>query len=366
MKKKFKRRVLFISLLPLGILLKYILSLYPEIVEKIYSSIFYAATGQIISKLFSVFPFSAAEIGLIAIILLVLFMIIKVIAQIIKNREYGFMLLKKYFFDIITAVCIMYFLFLCLWGFNYQREPFSTIANLDVHDATVSELYNVCEDIINRANNLRAKVAEDNSGCMYIPGGFKSVSERALYGYSKASTIYPELKGSFSNPKPVIFSTALSYSGIAGVFCPFTGEADVNVSQPDSMLPNTACHEMAHQRGFAREDEANYISYFVCSINPDYDFQYSGMLSALINCMNALYKHNPALYKKLSLKYSPGVTRDLRQNNLYWQRYQGPVQEFADKINDTYLKSNFQQDGVYSYGRMVDLIIAEYRKKASK
>ena len=34
----------------------------------------------------------------------------------------------------------------------------------------------------------------------------------------------------------------------------------------------------------------------------------------------------------------------------------------ADKINDTYLKANGQADGVQSYSRMVDLIVAYFEK----
>ena len=53
----------------------------------------------------------------------------------------------------------------------------------------------------------------------------------------------------------------LSYLGISGIFIPFTCEANVNATLPDWEIPFTACHELAHQRGFAREDEANYVGY---------------------------------------------------------------------------------------------------------
>ena len=160
----------------------------------------------------------------------------------------------------------------------------------------------------------------------------------------------------------MLLSKLMSYTGITGVYFPYTGEANVNIGPPDSMILSTACHEMAHQRGFAREDEANYISYFVCMQNPDADFQYSGVLLALINSMNALYTHDKKAYLELTKKYSPGLIRDLKQNNLYWEKHEGSLQKISDRINDAYLKSNMQNDGVYSYGRMVDLIIAEYRK----
>ena len=40
--------------------------------------------------------------------------------------------------------------------------------------------------------------------------------------------------------------------------------------------------------------------------------------------------------------------------------YEGGISKTADKINDTYLKVNGQADGVQSYSRMVDLIVAYF------
>ena len=73
----------------------------------------------------------------------------------------------------------------------------------------------------------------------------------------------------------------MSYTNITGIYSPFTAEANVNVSVPKSTLLFTTMHEMAHQRGFASENEANFIAYLTCIAHPDVDFQYSGYLNAL-------------------------------------------------------------------------------------
>ena len=54
---------------------------------------------------------------------------------------------------------------------------------------------------------------------------------------------------------------------------------------------------------------------------------------------------------------------DFQYNNLYWRQFEGAVAEVSTKINDSYLKANFQNDGVQSYGRMVDLLLADYRSR---
>ena len=360
MKKTIK--LFMIALIPVSAMLIYISSLRPDLVEKMYTKNFFMKVSPAFSSASGIFPFSAAEIIVIILIMIVIYYFITTIIKIIKNKSGKLGILIKFIINMLASLGVIYFGFLILWGFNYHRLPFSDIASLDVSPASVDELYEVCEDLVYRANRLRIYVREDKNGCMYIPGGFKSVSSRAYLGYMNASKIYPELRGNYGRPKPVIFSKIMSYEGISGVYFPFTAEANVNISQPDSMLPSAACHEMAHQRGFAREDEANYISYFACSLNPDLDFQYSGTLLALIHSMNALHAHDTARYKLLSSKYSDAVKRDMSQNDEYWRQYEGTIEKISSNINDAYLKSNMQKDGVYSYGRMVDLIIAEYRK----
>ena len=46
-------------------------------------------------------------------------------------------------------------------------------------------------------------------------------------------------------------------------------------------------------------------------------------------------------------------------------RSDGKVAEVQDKVNDAYLKGNGQSDGVQSYGRVVDLMLAWRRQGGS-
>jgi hypothetical protein len=272
------------------------------------------------------------------------------------------MLLRLFTYALVIFSCI-YFAFVVLWGINYHRQPFSVIADLDVRPASVSELVQVGEDILEKTNTLRTKVKETDSGTMLFPGGYREILSQADKGYIKAAELYPELGGKYGKPKPVMLSRLMTITGIWGVYFPITAEANVNISIPDSMIPESACHEMAHQRGFAREDEANYIASVVCRLHPSYEFQYSGTLSSLIHVMNTIYTYSPDEYKRLYAKYSDGVKRDLKELDESNKSSEGVVGEISNKINDTYLKANMQEDGVQSYGRMVDLLIAEYRKK---
>ena len=64
------------------------------------------------------------------------------------------------------------------------------------------------------------------------------------------------------------------------------------------------------------------------------------------------------------LTCSSSVQNDLNYYKRFWKGYSGTIETIGDKINDTYLKSQNQESGTKSYGAMVDLLIAENRKKS--
>jgi hypothetical protein len=258
-------------------------------------------------------------------------------------------------------VVVIYLVFNLMWGLNYSRMTFAQISGLPVGPGSVIELAELALHLTHRANELRGQVVEDEQGVMTLPDGIQAMFNRAHMGYERAAESYPELRGRYGRPKGVILSHYWSYTGIGGAFFPFTAEANVNIKMPHFMLPSTTTHEMAHQRGFAREDEANYIAYLTSTLHPDPDFQYSGVRLALTYTLNALYRYDTETWNEIRSQYSEGVNRDLRDWQEYTERYEGPVEQVSTSINNTYLKANRQDDGVHSYGRMVDLLLAEFR-----
>lgn len=52
------------------------------------------------------------------------------------------------------------------------------------------------------------------------------------------------------------------------------------------------------------------------------------------------------------------VLADLRDNNAFWDLYDGSISRMSDWMNDTYFRANGQADGIASYDKMVDLIIS--------
>ena len=92
--------------------------------------------------------------------------------------------------------------------------------------------------------------------------------------------------------KKSLFSTPLSYMGFTGYINPFTLEANINYNIPKISIPPTICHEIAHQIGYAFEDEANYIAIKTLSNSKDNFLKYSGNLMAVQYLLSEIRKND--------------------------------------------------------------------------
>jgi hypothetical protein len=253
-----------------------------------------------------------------------------------------------------------------LWGFNYDRQPVAMLLHYDLAPSRPEDLAALARDLIAEASRLREGLPEDEHGVLRLPDGRRGAMGRAGLGYARETLGHrlplPAMAG---RPKLVLLSPALSYLGIAGIFIPFTCEANVNSTLPEWEIPFTAAHELAHQRGFAREEEANYVGYLACRAHPDRDFQYSGTFRASLYALAALARADQEAYGRLRTGLSDALRRDLAALSAWNQRYASRLSDVQERVNDTYLKTQGQAQGVQSYGQIVDLLLAERRTAAT-
>ncbi|HEY9062583.1 MAG TPA: DUF3810 domain-containing protein [Pseudobacteroides sp.] len=358
------KRIIVIMLIPIGLLLFYGTAHTPELIEKYYSNLLGKKIIQLLSAITGLLPVSLMEFLVIGLILYILYNISTFVYRLTKAKGRRKQVVAGFFKKVFVFVSIIYIIFIVGWALNYNRYPFSRIASYNTGNVNIDELVEVCDKLIGQTNELRLEVREDEKGIMFLEKGKDKALSTAYQGYEELAKTYPEFIGDYGRPKGLLFSKVLSLQGLGGIYCPFTGEANVNMDMPDSSIPFVICHEMAHQRGFAREDEANFIGYLASMENPDVDFKYSGSISALNYAMNALYEKDREKFNSLRGKFSQEVNRDLKARNVYWKSYEGVVNKVSDAANDAYLKVNRQKDGNESYGRMVDLLI--YHNRQSK
>ncbi|MDU1882260.1 MAG: DUF3810 family protein, partial [Eggerthella sp.] len=224
------------------------------------------------------------------------------------------------------------------------------------------ELVALTATLADELGQARAQLGDDANLFDAEPGQFEQYAQESVEAMRKLAEQYPVLdRPLYSPPKPVLASELMSCANIGGMFFPFTMESNINVDNPFFVVPWTMTHELAHQCGFMREDEANFIAYLACKQSDDALMRYSGYLLAYDNAVSALRKVDPEAAKAIGSGLSAAVRRDLAQRAEHWAQYEGPVQDVSNAANDTYLKANNQADGMRSYGRMVDLLLAEQR-----
>ena len=245
-------------------------------------------------------------------------------------------------------------------GMNYHRTPFSELAGLPMEPSTVEELEELCLWLTDQIGEVSARTRRQENGLTALPDKMREKTRAAMMDLGER---YDELAGWYPKAKPVWTWKILSMEFLEGVFGPYTMEAHYNPDIPAYNQPAVLCHELSHLKGFMREDEANYIAYLACTGSEDPTLKYSGLLLAYTHSINALYKADYERFAAVREQLCEQAERDYAYHRVYWAQYEGPVSRVSDKVNDTYLRANAQEEGSKSYGRMVDLLLGEYRRR---
>lgn len=351
-----------VVLLSLALITRIILSFAardPNLVENLYSSTIYPYIAKGISFISGIIPISIAEVLLV---LIVLFIIIGIVTIIIKPKLF-LNNPRKIFHYVVRLLATIYILFYFSWGFNYFRQDYLILANMNESPTTYSELKELTIIMIKKTNEIRELLPEDDDGLLFIEEDLQQLGRMANDGFHNYNVGNIDLGGNYGRIKPVFLSKYMSYTGIAGIYIPFTSEPTINTDIPNQSLLTAISHEMAHQKGFAKEDEANFIAYKANINNPDERFQYSGYYLAMNYLMNEVYIESRDDYMLFYTKLSDGVKRDMEYTREYWKSKEGRVQETVNNMNDNYLKANNQTDGVRSYNGVVRLLLAEYKEQ---
>jgi len=361
---KYKRLKL-VLLIPLSLILTVAAKHSSFFAEQIYAKHIYKMISQVYSNITGIFPFSLAEILIITLPAIALALIVRFIIVIFIDRAHRKERLIKGVINVCCTISIIWFTFLICGGLNYYRYSFGVYSNLKIEKSSTQELYALTESLALEADALRSKItSSDNNGVFKLSKNNYELAKLAGQAYNSLSKDYPVLSGHYGPPKPILLSKIMSQTEITGIFIPFTMEANVNVDIPDYNIPFTMLHELAHMHGFMREDEANYLAYLAGMKSKDIELQYSSTMFALVITGNALYNNDPTLYFKVAELYSKEIKRDFKDNSDYWSQFENKtISTVSNKINDTYLKANNQTDGVRSYDRMLDLLLAKYRKE---
>ena len=302
-------------------------------------------------------PFSVAEVlvGLFAVTVLV-YLTAAVIGVIRKERK-----MRRICLILLTVLCIgltVYAAFCALWGVYYYGDDFATQSGLDDSPIALEDLKAVTVYFTTLVNRYAEQVPRDENGVCAMDRD--AILARSDQVYRNAEQLFPCLEGPDIRAKGVHFSRVVSYIDFTGFFFPFTAEANVNTDFPTSLFPSTVAHELAHQRGVAKEQEANFCAVLSSLTYGDPEYCYSACLLAYIHLSNALYDADRSTWSAIYSSLSEPVLRDLAANREYWKQFDTKVRKVYNTVYENFLYSYGQTLGLKSYGACVDLLVHYY------
>ncbi|WP_027138784.1 DUF3810 domain-containing protein [Gaetbulibacter saemankumensis] len=350
-----KNKTIIALLLIPQILLVKLLAHYPDFIEHYYSKGIYPMLSKIFRFTLGWLPFSFGDIFYsLAVIYIIRWFYI--------NRKRLRKDTKQWLIDVASAISIIYFAFHLFWGLNYYRLPLHKNLNLN-HDYTTEQLVSVTKKLITKTNELHLKITKNDTVKVNLPYSKTTILKMAPEGYKNLKTIFPNLDYHPKSIKKSLFSYPLTYMGFSGYLNPLTNEGQVNGVIPFFKFPSTTCHEIAHQLGYAAENEANFIGYLAAIHNTDIYFQYVGHSFGLRYCLNEIYFRDETLYENIVATVNKGILKNYKETRDFWQAHQNPTEPFFKMFYTGYLKANKQDKGLESYSYVVALLTNYYEHR---
>lgn len=363
---RFKLRYLLLLLPVLSFMGLYFMRKDPNLAEY-YARYIFPKIVWIPRFLVNLLPFSLLEVFATLGSLIVLILLIGFIWRMITKPDKRDRL-RRGLTLVIIIFCVMVPMFYLNFGYTYHRHALARNLELEIVKRPKEDLYALTKWMGDNLNLVSKEVNRDENGVIIPALSIDEVLQEADLAYahtarnSQHAFIKDHLYGGHVRVKGMSKPSShyWSYTGIVGIYVPFFVESTVNTAATYTEVISTSLHEVAHSYGFAREDEANFFSFYTGIHHPHPDFRYGAWLKAYIHTANALYKQDRDMHSELLGQLDSGIRADMNHRSAYWKQFEGPVKEVSTQINHGYLKSNFQESGVKSYGEVVDLFLAYY------
>jgi Protein of unknown function (DUF3810) len=326
-------------------------------VENFYTKDFYYFFGIALRYLFGWIPFSFGDI---------LYFIAGswIFWKLIKNSR---LLFKKKFTRQLLIAKLWKFIFICVglyivfnifWGLNYNRKGIAWQLNLPKIDYDTINLKLMQGMLLQKVNETKSSLVNQNTSYPVKSELFR----RAQSCYDQAAAAYPFIHYKGPSIKSSLYGLMGDYLGFTGYYNPFTGEAQVNTTVPKFLLPYITLHEMGHQVGYAKEDEANFSGYLAAAVSHDTLFQYSTYLDLFVYANREVFYFDSTFSKLAIEQLIPEVKADLLEWRRFNKKYTSVFEPAISWLYGKYLQANQQPKGLRSYNEVIATLIAYYKK----
>ena len=360
MKRTEKRvpLVFYISLgtFLIGVLLSFLYRRFSSFADAINRSVAHAFRF-VLGKVTSIAPFSFAEMLIFSIPLLAILAVVISFRYAKTGRRRVRMLCI-----ILSILLPLYPLYMLTLAPGYHATKLEDKMELSAGPVSAEELAITAEHILSELEPLLDQLSYKENGATENPLTLKQTGEEIVKAYDAFLSEYPIANNFSARPKTVVLREWMTYAELLGVYTFFTGEANINTTYPDYIQPFTVAHEFAHQRGIARENEANFVAALVCSRSENAYVRYSGLQNLFEYVLSAYSRADREGYKEFVRTVDRRIFGEMIAYNEFIEPYEDHVLgEVSSTVNNAYLEMN-GTEGVASYGLVVDLAVAYYAR----
>ena len=351
-----RSKITWAGLILLALIIK-IVSFYPSVVERYYSRGLYPILARLQRILFGWIPFSIGDVLYLTVIVVLVWRLIRLIRALVRRdagRGWFLLFLRRTLFVFLWV----YVLFNGLWGLNYDRPGVASQLHLQVRPYSTAELDHLIVLLIGEMNGLDSAAKTERARYSQMA----TLRNGATVAYDTLSVQDPRFAYRSPSVKASLFSYPGAYIGFAGYYNPFSGESQVNTYNPLFTQPYTTCHEMGHQLGYAKENEANFVGFLAASASPDPAFRYSVYFDLFLYAVREMSVRDSTLIRTYRDSLAPGVREDLRELQRFSRKYANPMEPVIWRLYGKYLRANRQPHGITTYTEVTAWLIAYIRQ----
>jgi hypothetical protein len=309
----------------------------------------------LLAKITNPLPFSLAETVIFSLPIFV----VAAVVRTVRISKHSSAKNCRFILGLLSILSLLFSMFVLNFAAAYRGSTLEDKLGLERSKVSADELVATAYALLDKIGGVIDDVQFDYGSFSIMPYSLSELSENLCDAYASVCKKYPFLQSMRTKVKPIVLSEPMTYTHISGVYSYFTGEANINTNFPDYTLPFTAAHELSHQRGIAREDEANFMAFLVCIESDDPYIQYSGYFNMLGYVINSLYTADSAEYMRIWMSMDRRLVSEFIAYSNFFDKYrESKVSKVSEKVNDTYLKIQGQAEGTRSYGWVVDLAVA--------
>jgi len=334
----------------------------PAIIEQVYSTNIYLGVRQVLDSLFGWWPFPASALVVVLGVILIVRSAWRASTakspQALSSRQRAwFAGMGRVGLSLLRSSAIIVTAFLVLWGFNYGRPGISDHLNLNGRPLSDQELWHELHATANYVEILRTQLPlSDTNDTESLP--LPQINEVRIRESLQRQLQLLDYPAEGRVRTRYVFPGTLLRFNTSGIYFPLTGEAHVDEGLHTLQLPFVIAHELAHGYGITDEGACNFIAWLACTRAHNLYLRYAGHLTYLRYVGAALRRRDAEEYSAFRQNLPPGVKADLNSIAKNLDRFDEIMPSVRDAVYDSYLRGQGVQDGLASYSRVIDLVVA--------